>query len=861
MNLFKSQMLNALNLRMIFRLLMLPGILSTARAGLPPVMEQEIVSGHYTYVAGWDSLVPESAGAHAGANGTFFGDVEHVSGFSVGNDPANGVRTVNVRPGVKSAVLEYKFDFSQTSSRVIHMSVRDALRLESEPGNWATIAVYWQADDKGEWTELRSLNSTRFMAPPARVSGITVSSPASVIRYRVVFTSEEPVAHKWGRARWNYLKKESADESAFQIEFTLAKAGTAVADTPVTMQATAQSTPPDNGSPWGISSHPLRKSEWGSLDTLMKRVNEAGMTSLREDFSFTRFLSKGGEWDFSKFDVLVDSLTRSGVGTVGILSAYDNDLRVRGLSDLVPIHQHPEAWRRYVRTVVGRYHDRVHHWVIWNEQDGGFWGVAPNADEYVSLLKICHEEIKAIDPTAKVILGGLSYWNTNYLRAVYRAGGKGLFDIVGVHRYGEGPDSNAKIARTMREFRALMAEQGHSDMPVWILESGGSTFESPLLSQQPLFMEKAIRIALARINRSVTKETPLRVGIVASPRTAGLDEAAPQRKWLPGVELTLIKLDDLSRLDPADCPVLLSDDGLHIDEPMLEPLRAYVERGGLLVAVGHPPFYVLHTRDTQGIWQSRDAVGETYPFFRMGFVVSWNTKGVPEQTENVFVPPQATAAGLPPVSDVYVKHFFSAKNLRPGDGYLPLLSAQNEKGETFGDPVALYTYKDWKGGILACAVSLGGGWSEEEQARLIPRIYLSYLGMPESGVEKIFLYDLHDDGLKKGEREHNFGLTRWDWSPKPAFAAYREMVEALGKAPKFVRRLSGGTDSDWALVFRRAEDQSLVLAAWSVRPKGTFGVLREQADVILQVEGEKVQLLQLGKEEDLEKLKVCPYSS
>ncbi|MDR1283761.1 MAG: hypothetical protein LBK99_23530 [Opitutaceae bacterium] len=822
-----------------------------ARAGLPPVEEPAVSSGHYTWTAGRDSLVPEAAGARARAAGTFFGDTEHVSGFSVGDDPANGVRTVNVRPGVTSAAFEYRFDFSRTSSRVVRMSVRDILRLEPEPGNWAALTVYWQADDKGPWNELRSLNSTRFVAPPARTSEVTLPAPAAVIRYRVEFASEKPVAFKWGRARWNYLKDNAAD-NAFRIDFTLAKAG------PHTADAHPLALPPNPESPWGISAHPLRSTEWSRLDTLVERVGQAGMTWLREDFSFPRILTRDGQRDFSGFDVLVDRLGRAGVGMVGILTAYASDLRQKDHGDIVPIHEHPEAWRIYVRAMVGRYHDRVRHWVIWNEQDGGFWSPKPDAAQYTKILKIAHDEIRRIDPGAKIITGGLEYWNTGYLRDMYLAGAAGNYDIIGVHRYGSGPDASPLVRRTLREFRALMAGHNESHIPVWLLESGGSTFRSPLLAQQPLFLEKSIRYALARTGRAPAPGAPLTAGLALSPRItpAQYDEIDTTRRWLPGVTLRLVPSGQLSALSPCDCPVLVIENGLHIDAPLLPLLQDWVKRGGLLVLIGHPPMYVLHTQDANGIWQRRDAVGETYPLFRMAFAAHWNRKGIPVQTENVYVPDAALAAGVPPVSGIYVNRFFSADRLRPGDTFTPLLGIRDSRGEPVPDvaAVALHTCHDWKGAVLASAVSLGGGWTEEEQAALIPRMYLSYLGTPESGVEKIFTYDLHDDGQKRGEREHNFGLVRQDWSPKPAFHAYAGMTKALGTAPEFVRRLSEGKTSAWALVFRRAEDGRLVLAAWSTDADERFEVTG--ADTTVMVSGDVVHYRELPEGTGPEKLQI-----
>lgn len=576
-------------------------------------------------------------------------------------------------------------------------------------------------------------------------------------------------------------------------------------------------------SPWGITAHALRTNESQNREVLIRRMKEAGITTLREEFSYTRVHNAKGEFDFTRFDELLSKLDASGIGVVGILSAYNNDLSKGGHGRFVPMYAHPEEWRKYVREVVRRYHDRVEAWVVWNEPDGGFWAPRPNAAEYVPLLKIAYEEIKAANPKALVVTGGLESWNTEYLSDMYIAGARGYFDVVGVHRYGPGPDANPYVQRTMREFRDVMARNDQAEVPVWILEAGGSTFLTPLVEQQPLFMDKAIRFALSSINRPVPEGSPIVAGIPLSPRQVHPNEIENTRAWLPGVTLQVIPFEQLATLDPAKCPVLVIDRGLHIDDPMLEPLRAWVERGGLIVASGHPPFYVRHWKDANGVWQRKDDAGVTYPLFRMGFAAYWNTKGIPVNTRNVAVAPEAAAAGIPAVKDIYVNNFFTSKNLKPGDKYQPILSAIDAQGKPVADAIALYTYDDWKGGILASTPKLGGGWTEEEQAVFLPRIYLSYLASG-SGVERIFIYDLHDDGQQRGEPEHNFGLTHWDWSPKPALGAYREMTQALGAAPEFVRRIESANPAIWALLFRRTDNGQQVVAAWSTKEGVSFAI-------------------------------------
>ena len=60
-------------------------------------------------------------------------------------------------------------------------------------------------------------------------------------------------------------------------------------------------------------------------------------------------------------------------------------------------------------------------------------GRRPNPAAYAQLLKATYPVIKAADPGATVVLGGLTGNDYPFLEGVYAAGGKGSFDAVGVH--------------------------------------------------------------------------------------------------------------------------------------------------------------------------------------------------------------------------------------------------------------------------------------------------------------------------------------------------------------------------------------------------------------------------------------------
>lgn len=571
-------------------------------------------------------------------------------------------------------------------------------------------------------------------------------------------------------------------------------------------------------SPWGVAAHPLRPVEWGSIDKVKLLCQDAGIRWIRTDFSFSYICQSPDTLHFDRYDQLLEQLhQQGGMQVLPILQGYDWEIKNKR-PEAWPLYQHPEEWRRYVRATVQRYHHRLKYWEIWNEQDGGFWKPKPDAAQYVTLLKIAYEEIKAIDPTCQVVIGGLVSWNAPFLQDMYKAGAKGYFDILAVHPYQWGPDASAKTLREMEAFRTVMRSNQQGHLPIWITEGGTSTFTGALTLQQPDFMIQAIRYALTKIGKPPASS--LTIGVAVSPRVKNLAEEEGTRPWLPGIRLQSVSFEDLATLDPAQCPVLIGTEGLNIDAPMLVPLRDYVRRGGLLLAVNKLPFYTVHTQGADGIWRAADQPEKTYPFFHMGFEASWTKPGIPVSTHHVQLAPAARDAGVPPVKDIYIDRFLSAKNMAPGDSYYPIIQAFDNNGQLAGEAMALYTSQDWKGGILASTASVESGVTEAVQANLLQRVYLTYLA---AGIQKIFWYDLHNDGTMKGEREHNFGLVHYDWTPKPAWHAYKAMTAALGNNPAFIKRIPGNDNNRvWALAFKRQEDGIYILAVWSTDPQTSY---------------------------------------
>jgi hypothetical protein len=143
--------------------------------------------------------------------------------------------------------------------------------------------------------------------------------------------------------------------------------------------------------------------------------------------------------------------------------------------------------------VAARYAPKgVNIFEIWNEpNNAGFWQPAPNPSAYTADLVAAYSAIKAVDPAAFVISGGLAPEATDgtnispidFLKAMYADGAKGSFDALGYHAYSypalpntyESWSAWSQMAQTSPSIRSVMASNGDSSKSIWITEFGAPT--------------------------------------------------------------------------------------------------------------------------------------------------------------------------------------------------------------------------------------------------------------------------------------------------------------------------------------------------------------------------------------------------
>lgn len=278
----------------------------------------------------------------------------------------------------------------------------------------------------------------------------------------------------------------------------------------------------------------------------MAKLQESGFGWVRLQLQWREFEPSPGAYNPAPYDIMIDAAANGGANVlVSVVKAPDWAAPSRPGA----LPEDTEAFERTMAFLAERYRGRVQAWEIWNEQNlagevGGFVQIAP----YYETLKAGYAGVKAADPDAFVLFGGLTPTGLNnpaiaiddvaYLRQFYEyAGGDGrnYFDALAAHpgsaanppdtkfpdRPGPGTcppkfaaqqgncwrDAPDFYFRRIEDQRAVMEQYGDAIKQVWLTEFGWDSCQnlpSPdgyeycaLTSeeQQAAYLVRAIQIA------------------------------------------------------------------------------------------------------------------------------------------------------------------------------------------------------------------------------------------------------------------------------------------------------------------------------------------------------------------------------
>jgi len=208
----------------------------------------------------------------------------------------------------------------------------------------------------------------------------------------------------------------------------------------------------------------------------------AGMTYVRFDVSWKNSEPTRGSYSYlSKLDGILDAITARGMAhTITVLETpgWANG----GAGTMAP-PTNPQDYASFMGMLARHTAARPDMvWEIWNEQnDAHFWTTGPNAGQYAAMLKASYAAIKANDPDATVLVGGIVFNDIPFFEALYAAGAGSSFDGVAIHPY-TGTRSPAdtsspwfSFAGSVPQFTRVLDAHGQGSKPIYITEMGWST--------------------------------------------------------------------------------------------------------------------------------------------------------------------------------------------------------------------------------------------------------------------------------------------------------------------------------------------------------------------------------------------------
>jgi hypothetical protein len=193
-------------------------------------------------------------------------------------------------------------------------------------------------------------------------------------------------------------------------------------------------------------------------ERIFSEAQQLGADYVRADIELDGiFSSPGAHPDWAGLDHVI-ALSRS------------YDVPVLGLLLAPPAFADEDEFGELAGEVAEHARGAIDHWEILNEPDGD-WAWDGTPEEYARILSASHDAIKAVDPDAAIVLGGLMRpHEPDWLgRVLDTPGADALhkFDVANIHLRGP---VDAVVSR-YTTFRSWLSGRGF-DGPLWVTEHG-----------------------------------------------------------------------------------------------------------------------------------------------------------------------------------------------------------------------------------------------------------------------------------------------------------------------------------------------------------------------------------------------------
>jgi hypothetical protein len=225
------------------------------------------------------------------------------------------------------------------------------------------------------------------------------------------------------------------------------------------------------------------------VEAQLDAIAATGARWIRIDLSWQTIEATRGLYDWCRFDRTILGARARGLDVIA-LPAY----APAWASAVDSLHAPPEDPRDYaafVAAAVHRYSPAgVHTWEIWNEPNTAtFWAPAPDATAYTALLRAAAATIRAADPDATILSGGLAPAPDDdgrsriaigtFIELMYDNGAADSFDALAIHPYSipARPLANEEWNPFVHlpDYHEQMVARSDGAKQIWLTEFGAPT--------------------------------------------------------------------------------------------------------------------------------------------------------------------------------------------------------------------------------------------------------------------------------------------------------------------------------------------------------------------------------------------------
>ncbi|HKZ82436.1 MAG TPA: O-antigen ligase family protein [Anaerolineae bacterium] len=263
-----------------------------------------------------------------------------------------------------------------------------------------------------------------------------------------------------------------------------------------------------------------------ALRRTLAHIDSTGMDWIRQTFAWADIQPEPDRFEWAPRDRIVNAIPDNHIdGT---------PLNLIAVLDTAPSWSHPTSnlqspisnlqpptsnldFANFARAFAQRYGDRIDYYQIWDEPNlGARWNGEVNPVAYAEMLRQARDAIREVDPNAIIILAGLAptvetspanMADWLFLRKLYEAGAKDLFDVAAGKPYGfeTGPDDR-RVDPSALNFshilllREEMEAHGDAGKALWASHLGWNTHPQSIWGraspeQQAQWIQDAVRRA------------------------------------------------------------------------------------------------------------------------------------------------------------------------------------------------------------------------------------------------------------------------------------------------------------------------------------------------------------------------------